>query len=734
MSLLTTFSVKNENTLQNNLSSSKNLTLQSNNKDIDNGTKIIVYNIEKDFLIPMIITPFIENTIMNNDIISAKFYNPSHLNIYGESLILEKSDIYYEKIESFDYYINLCEIAKINDLSILYNIYQNLKKRNQGYVTLGKNLLLFNLEFDNEYEENVERNYKICSMFYNKSCQNVIYQNYHNNSSKDKLNEDINYLILNSFLTYNVKQYHYYAVREIYNQFLFLLSSLKEIRYCVNFNENYVLFLPIFPTNCNTNNVLYNKSILFQNNEHETEIITSNIMAGQLIKFSDSFEDFYQDCGNNRVLIDTLYVICVDLIHNPKIFEYLIKIFRLAYIQFTNKNYFYSNMAILLIYQYISELLNRNQHQSLNNLFFVCNLEDLEDDALFTEAIRQQTCNDSLHNNLSIFKYLSFYFEDNINYYLNYTLKNGKMNKIIQDEKEIIHLEGIKNQLLKFLKTDNCNNKKCDSHVISSFIEFYKMSLSSFSKIEIQNENTRQIWLLDQISPLEKFEKQFIIDQISIPNFFTVTHIIPYILFNKYCKQNCEDSTLLYEKRKDIIKIQALIKGHQVRELYLDLKKKVTKIIRYYKRYYYRKISKMDFGNLCNLILSKYEKKDFAVIKMVLNIKSTLNYLQTENFQLKNRTKNKRNIDSNLFSPIINNNSCSVTSSDSSNYYFYTTSTNTNEEINNLQYKIKEIMKNYNKLLLTGEKYVNKFSNIVSLMKSNNEVKSLLLKNGIAIN
>ena len=43
-------------------------------------------------------------------------------------------------------------------------------------------------------------------------------------------------------------------------------------------------------------------------------------------------------------------------------------------------------------------------------------------------------------------------------------------------------------------------------------------------------------------------------------------------------------------------------------------------------------------------------------------------------------------------------------------------------------------MKNYNKLLLTGEKYVKKFSNIVSLMKSNNEVKSLLLKNGIAIN
>ena len=48
MSLLTTFSVKNENTLQNNLSSSKNLTLQSNNKDIDNGTKIIVYNIENN--------------------------------------------------------------------------------------------------------------------------------------------------------------------------------------------------------------------------------------------------------------------------------------------------------------------------------------------------------------------------------------------------------------------------------------------------------------------------------------------------------------------------------------------------------------------------------------------------------------------------------------------------------------------------------------------------------------
>lgn len=728
MSLLTTFSVKNENTLQNNLCSSKNLTLQSNNKDIDKETKIIVYNIEKDFLIPMVTTPFMENTNMNNEIISAKFYNPFHLNLYGESLIIEKSDIYYEKVESFDYYTNLCEIVTVNELSVLYNIYQNLKKGNQGYVTLGKNLLLFNMEYDKGCEENIERNYKICNMFNNKTCQNFIFQYYHNNTSKDKLKENINYLILNCFLTYNVKQYHYYSVREIYNQFLNLVSFLKEIRCFINFNENYVLILPIFPSNCNTNNFLYNKSILFENNEEETENRTSNILTSQLIKLSDSFEEFYQDCGNNRVFIDTLYVIIVDLLHNPKIFDYLIKIFRLAYMHYISKNYFYSNIAILLIYQYVAELLNRNQHQSFNNLFFVSNLEDLEDDALFTEAIRQQICNDSLHNNLSIFNYLSFYYEDSINYYLNNILKNGKSNKIMQDEKDILNLEGIKNQLLKYLKTDNFNNKECSSHVISSFIYFYKMNLSSFSKIEIRNENTRQIWLLEQISPLSKFEKQFIVDQILIPNFFTVTHIIPYILFHKYCKQNCEDSSLLYDKRKHIIKIQAVVKGHQVRELFLDLKKKVTKIVRYYKKYYFRKISKMDFGTLCSLILNKYGKKDFAVIKMVLNIQSTLKYLQIENFQLKNKIKTKRNI-----GPLISNNS-SVTSSESNNCYFYTTSTNTNGEINNLQEKIKEIMKNYNELLLTGEKYINKFSNIVSLMKSNNEVKSLLLKNGITIN
>ena len=76
MTIMTTFSVKNENTIPNMYSQSKNMTIPSNEKDKED--KIIVYNIEKDFLIPMLISP-IQN---NKDILTAVFYEKKYFQRY----------------------------------------------------------------------------------------------------------------------------------------------------------------------------------------------------------------------------------------------------------------------------------------------------------------------------------------------------------------------------------------------------------------------------------------------------------------------------------------------------------------------------------------------------------------------------------------------------------------------------------------------------------------------------
>ena len=123
MTIMTTFSVKNENTIPNMYSQSKNMTIPSNEKDKED--KIIVYNIEKDFLIPMLISP-IQN---NKDILTAVFYEKKYFSFYGDSITLEKNDIYYESVDSFSIHNELTKISKINDLSVLYTIKGNIEDK-----------------------------------------------------------------------------------------------------------------------------------------------------------------------------------------------------------------------------------------------------------------------------------------------------------------------------------------------------------------------------------------------------------------------------------------------------------------------------------------------------------------------------------------------------------------------------------------------------------------------------
>ena len=163
-----------------------------------------------------------------------------------------------------------------------------------------------------------------------------------------------------------------------------------------------------------------------------------------------------------------------------------------------------------------------------------------------------------------------------------------------------------------------------------------------------------------------------------IPNFFYSTHIIPYIAFYKKYPLEKDGSIELYDKRYHIEKLQATYKGIKIRETFKDLKQKVTIIIRNYRDYVYRKLSKSSLETLIAKVKSKYKHRDFAITRMLSNINSTLSHLNSENLQLKRIINKKRNMPPSLLSHRIMNSY--ISSSDYSNLCNITTSSNTNNE------------------------------------------------------
>ena len=713
MTIMTTFSVKNENTIPNMYSQSKNMTIPSNEKDKED--KIIVYNIEKDFLIPMLISP-IQN---NKDILTAVFYEKKYFSFYGDSITLEKNDIYYESIDSFSIHNELTKISKINDLSVLYTIKGNIEDKYNGYCTLGKILILFYCSEDKQGQ--IKRNYKLLDMIKQSKESNCILC-YYNKKAMQKSNKNKEIcLVMNTFFLYNSNDYSF---NFIYRDIISFVDFLVDIRCIISFNLSSITFLPLFPSTVNNTNFLYKKSIFFINDSSiiDKDTINQDILQ-KLIFVIKTSDELYLSNQNNKEMIDMLYHLCIEIFHNDKLFNDVINLFLFSYHNYLKKNYFYSNITILLLYQYIFYFLfNNKESNQRKNLIYISNLSDEEDDSLLTESFRQQIS--TIEGSDASYKFINYYFNESITYYLNSISTTEKEIKVYKEEQTF----------LNSIKLNYSINKNYDvgSQIINSFITLYQENLERYSSIKISNNNTRQVWFFSQLSPIDTFIDSFISDQNMIPNFFDSTHIIPYIAFYKKYPLEKDGSIELYDKRYHIEKLQATYKGIKIRETFKDLKQKVTIIIRNYRDYVYRKLSKSSLETLIAKVKSKYKHRDFAITRMLSNINSTLSHLNSENLQLKRIINKKRNMPPSLLSPRIMNSY--ISSSDYSNLCNITTSSNTNNEKMQLEQKINELLLNYKELLITGEKYTQRIQKIVTILNSNEEIKKILHKNCIIIN
>lgn len=713
MTIMTTFSVKNENTIPNMYSQSKNMTIPSNEKDKED--KIIVYNIEKDFLIPMLISP-IQN---NKDILTAVFYEKKYFSFYGDSITLEKNDIYYESIDSFSIHNELTKISKINDLSVLYTIKGNIEDKYNGYCTLGKILILFYCSEDKQGQ--IKRNYKLLDMIKQSKESNCILC-YYNKKVMQKSNKNKEIcLVMNTFFLYNSNDYSF---NFIYRDIISFVDFLVDIRCIISFNLSSITFLPLFPSTVNNTNFLYKKSIFFINDSSiiDKDTINQDILQ-KLIFVIKTSDELYLSNQNNKEMIDMLYHLCIEIFHNDKLFNDVINLFLFSYHNYLKKNYFYSNITILLLYQYIFYFLfNNKESNQRKNLIYISNLSDEEDDSLLTESFRQQIS--TIEGSDASYKFINYYFNESITYYLNSISTTEKEIKVYKEEQTF----------LNSIKLNYSINKNYDvgSQIINSFITLYQENLERYSSIKISNNNTRQVWFFSQLSPIDTFIDSFISDQNMIPNFFDSTHIIPYIAFYKKYPLEKDGSIELYDKRYHIEKLQATYKGIKIRETFKDLKQKVTIIIRNYRDYVYRKLSKSSLETLIAKVKSKYKHRDFAITRMLSNINSTLSHLNSENLQLKGIINKKRNMPPSLLSPRIMNSY--ISSSDYSNLCYITTSSNTNNEKMQLEQKINELLLNYKELLITGEKYTQRIQKIVTILNSNEEIKKILHKNCIIIN
>ena len=713
MTIMTTFSVKNENTIPNMYSQSKNMTIPSNEKDKED--KIIVYNIEKDFLIPMLISP-IQN---NKDILTAVFYEKKYFSFYGDSITLEKNDIYYESIDSFSIHNELTKISKINDLSVLYTIKGNIEDKYNGYCTLGKILILFYCSEDKQGQ--IKRNYKLLDMIKQSKESNCILCYYNKKvMQKNNKNKEI-CLVMNTFFLYNSNDYSF---NFIYRDIISFVDFLVDIRCIISFNLSSITFLPLFPSTVNNTNFLYKKSIFFINDSSiiDKDTINQDILQ-KLIFVIKTSDELYLSNQNNKEMIDMLYHLCIEIFHNDKLFNDVINLFLFSYHNYLKKNYFYSNITILLLYQYIFYFLfNNKESNQRKNLIYISNLSDEEDDSLLTESFRQQIS--TIEGSDASYKFINYYFNESITYYLNSISTTEKEIKVYKEEQTF----------LNSIKLNYSINKNYDvgSQIINSFITLYQENLERYSSIKISNNNTRQVWFFSQLSPIDTFIDSFISDQNMIPNFFYSTHIIPYIAFYKKYPLEKDGSIELYDKRYHIEKLQATYKGIKIRETFKDLKQKITIIIRNYRDYVYRKLSKSSLETLIAKVKSKYKHRDFAITRMLSNINSTLSHLNSENLQLKRIINKKRNMPPSLLSPRIMNSY--ISSSDYSNLCYITTSSNTNNEKMQLEQKINELLLNYKELLITGEKYTQRIQKIVTILNSNEEIKKILHKNCIIIN
>ena len=710
MSLFTNFSVKNENsTLEdNNPNISKifdnELSLSEigiNDNDINNN--YIVYNIESEFLIPIKI---IKQENENKSEVTIKFVDNKIRSLYGDKITINKNDIYYELIDNFELIEDFSNSKNINDLNILYHIQLNILNGN-SFFYIGNILNIINQNTNKENSRILINNmFKISSK--DEIC--FIYQKYGSNNNN---NIDFENFLVDAFLTYNESRINYQHNHYIIQKCFQLTTFIKDIRILFSITTK-LNIIPVLPTKIKTND-LYLKSIFFNNS---SETFVNNFMNSNYISQKNEIQSFLTNISieldyyeGNELFINILYSIFVKDLNKQNVFTNCMIIFINAYKENLNKNYFYSNICILVIFEYAFDELEIDKNIK-NHLLILCNSSNKEDDSLLNEIIKKQTIvynKKAISQNFPLINYLSYYLEGNINYY----------ESIIENDKKL--KEKIKK--LEFFSDLSFLEKKINEAKYSNVIEFFrKITLLNidnlFNKIY---KNSIQIFDLFHLSSLDEF-KSFIQNIDSIPEFFSLTHLVEYakmyhdfsfhekLLLRRF---NMNNEIYFIDYIKKVIKIQSLIRSKNVHELISDLRNKTKKIQNNYRKFKFRQYKNISIDEILELGLKKYKNKDKLIYNLCYNYKNKIINLKNNNENFKNDFKENE----------CNNLNFSETISD-----------DLEDEKRNLLNEYNSEIENFSELITSSENFIKKMTKLFETINKNSEIKEILLKNGIEFN
>ncbi len=188
----------------------------------------------------------------------------------------------------------------------------------------------------------------------------------------------------------------------------------------------------------------------------------------------------------------------------------------------------------------------------------------------------------------------------------------------------------------------------------------------------------------------------------------------------------------------------------------------IIKIQRQWKRYYVKKILKIDKDTLNSYISLKYRKKDPYLMKYIVEINKKNDSLSKENIDLRHKinelsikiAKSGKNIFNNISVPSLNLSNSIINTNNFNNTFSILNTSSRNDidlqiskrddnsfkenfnnvEINNLKKKVLSSKKKYNELFNIASEYEKKMNNFVKLINTNPEIKNVLSKYGVQFN
>ena len=239
LSSFNSFSIKNENDIHGDL---EEINTEEDNLIITNNSRVIVYNISDEFLIQMNVI----GQCQDPNFIKLQYNNKN------EEVVVNKNDIFYQTIDSFENFGNLCEMKIINELAVLKNIEMRLLNRKN--FCYDKDIFI-NLN-TKEKEHNDIQNFFVNEFLYNIKGNDVcFYLNVFNN----KNNHESFDFIQKYFFAVNYEIYCRYE--KIFFKLFSLINNPNGNRFLIHFNiisenhENYLSFnyIPILSSNIISN-------------------------------------------------------------------------------------------------------------------------------------------------------------------------------------------------------------------------------------------------------------------------------------------------------------------------------------------------------------------------------------------------------------------------------------------------------------------------------------------------